>query len=173
MPLGGNRVGARRTYTNFALVFLLCGLWHGASWNFVLWGAWHGAFLVLERLGLGRLLRKFPRLLRHVYLLSVVLLGWVPFRADDLGHVWWFWRAMTGFGATGLPDLSASALTALLMGAVAAVWPPGALRRLALSIAGARFPDAVLRPVAVLTLFALSAASLASGTYNPFIYFRF
>ena len=54
IPLGGNRGGNAQTYRNLVMVFLLCGLWHGANWTFVLWGAWHGAFLVIERLGLRR-----------------------------------------------------------------------------------------------------------------------
>ena len=58
VPLGGNRGGAVRAYRNLAIVFLLCGLWHGASWTFVLWGAWHGAFLVAERAGLDRVLGR-------------------------------------------------------------------------------------------------------------------
>ena len=56
IPLGGNRHGTARTYRNLVIVFLLCGLWHGAGWTFVLWGLWHGTFLVLERTGLGRIL---------------------------------------------------------------------------------------------------------------------
>jgi alginate O-acetyltransferase complex protein AlgI len=173
VPLGGNRKGTGRTYANLAVVFLFCGLWHGASWSFALWGAWHGAFLILERLGLGDLLRKLPRVMRHVYLLLVVILGWVPFRANNLGQVGWFLRAMTGFGTGALPDLSASTVAALLIGAVAAVWPPGAFGRFVQPIAEPRYQHAVLRPAICLALFALSAASLASGTYNPFIYFRF
>ncbi len=58
MPLGGNRVAPRKTYRNLVTVFFLCGLWHGASWNFVIWGLFHGTFLVLERLGLGAALRR-------------------------------------------------------------------------------------------------------------------
>jgi D-alanyl-lipoteichoic acid acyltransferase DltB (MBOAT superfamily) len=54
VPLGGNRAGTRRAYANLIIVFLLCGLWHGASWPFVLWGAWHGLFLIVERAGISR-----------------------------------------------------------------------------------------------------------------------
>ena len=64
------------------MVFLLCGLWHGAAWNFVLWGAWHGLFLVFERVGLNRLLARAPRMASWVY--TVIMGGWVLFRSRDL-----------------------------------------------------------------------------------------
>ena len=84
VPLGGNRVSPARMYANLVTVFFLCGLWHGASWNFVIWGLFHGSFLVVERLGLAAAIRRLWRPLRHVYLLLVVMIGWVFFRADTL-----------------------------------------------------------------------------------------
>src|SRR3546814_20662390 len=79
------------------LVFLLCGLWHGASWTFVLWGAWHGGFLVLERMGLGTALRRAPRPLGWAYALVAVVFGWVLFRGADLGKD----RKSVGEGKSG------------------------------------------------------------------------
>ena len=85
IPLGGNRVGAGAHATvNLVTVFFLCGLWHGASWNFVIWGLFHGLFLVLERRGLGRRREAAWAPLRHVYALLVVMVGWVFFRAGTL-----------------------------------------------------------------------------------------
>src|SRR3546814_4853887 len=78
------------------LVFLLCGLWHGASWTFVLWGAWHGGFLVLERMGLGTALRRAPRPLGWAYALVAVMFGWVLFRGADLGNTFDIWAGMVG-----------------------------------------------------------------------------
>src|SRR5260370_15436437 len=78
IPLGGNRVSPARRYANLVLVFFLCGLWHGASWNFVIWGSWHGAFLVVERLvagNSGRPETTGSRWLSHAYTLLVVLIG--------------------------------------------------------------------------------------------------
>ncbi|GJM20771.1 MAG: alginate O-acetyltransferase [Planctomycetota bacterium] len=88
IPLGGNRAGRGRTARNLLIVFLLCGLWHGAKWTFVIWGLWHGLFLILERSGAGRLLHVLPSPARRLYALLVVLLGWVLFRADDLSSAW-------------------------------------------------------------------------------------
>src|SRR4051812_8670704 len=80
VPLGGNRVPTATMYRNLVLVFFLCGLWHGASWNFVIWGLFHGTFLVVERLGLAAAVRRLWAPLRHAYLLLVVMVGWVFFR---------------------------------------------------------------------------------------------
>jgi alginate O-acetyltransferase complex protein AlgI len=73
IPLGGNRHGATRTYLNLWIVFLATGIWHGAAWTFIIWGAYHGAFLIIERLGLARVLLRLPRLMQHSYLLLVVI----------------------------------------------------------------------------------------------------
>src|SRR4029078_11548331 len=81
VPLGGNRVSPVRTYVNLVTVFFLCGLWHGASWNFVAWGMFHGVLLVLERTKFGRALAASPAVARHAYTLLMVLIGWVLFRA--------------------------------------------------------------------------------------------
>jgi alginate O-acetyltransferase complex protein AlgI len=84
IPLGGNRSGSVRTYFNLLTIFVLCGLWHGASWNFLIWGLIHGMFLVLERLWLKSAIESILRPLRHVYVLLVVMFAWVFFRADTL-----------------------------------------------------------------------------------------
>src|SRR5262249_35882888 len=101
IPLGGNRVAPGRRYRNLVIVFFLCGLWHGASWNFVVWGLWHGVFLVVERVfatsspkqNAGAMAWTFwPR----VYTLLVVMIGWVFFRAETLSGAVAFLTAMTG-----------------------------------------------------------------------------
>ena len=96
VPLGGNRIAPTRTYVNLVTVFVLCGLWHGASWNFVLWGLFHGSFLVVERLGLASLLQRTWRPFRHAYTLLVVMVGWVLFRAETLPDAVAFLSAMAG-----------------------------------------------------------------------------
>ena len=73
IPLGGNRCSSAKQYRNLIVVFVLCGFWHGASWNFILWGLWYGLFLVLERLEFGQVLRRAWRPLRHCYALAVVV----------------------------------------------------------------------------------------------------
>lgn len=186
IPLGGNRRGGPRTYLNLFIVFLLCGLWHGASWTFVAWGLWHGAFLVLERRFSG-FVQRLPRPLRHVYLLGAVALGWVFFRADSFERAWAHFRAMFGMGA-GRGDIVHAALylsTDVRIALVAALigsmpWLPWALeqrkRLLARSETLPKLAYAAGETVSHVVLAVIllaSAALLASGTYNPFIYFRF
>ena len=178
IPLGGNRVGPWRTYANLAAVFLLCGLWHGASWNFVIWGALHGAFLIVERSSLGRLVEAAPFAVRHLYTLGVVCVAWVFFRAPDLtsaGHVL---AAMSG--ARGASPAS-HPVWLFVSPAVAWALPIGALLSLPVvpwleeRAAGGgltRMWRGMLVPVSV-CLFVLSTSYLAKDAYNPFIYFRF
>jgi len=83
IPLGGNRVGPARQYFNLWAVFLLCGLWHGASWAFVIWGAWQGVFLTIERMGLGKWLKN-KRVIAHIYVTWAFLMGWVFFRSQSM-----------------------------------------------------------------------------------------
>lgn len=85
IPLGGNRISARRTLINQFIVFLLCGLWHGAAWNFIAWGAWHGFGLISEKFT-GRYLNRLPALIAHAYVMLFVMVGWILFRSPDLSY---------------------------------------------------------------------------------------
>ena len=171
VPLGGNRAGAWRTYRNLLVVFLLCGVWHGASWTFVAWGGYHGVFLVLERLGLGRLLDRAPRPVRHGYTLLAVTVGWVLFRAPTLPQAGAVVAAMFGFanGEYVAADFATNQLLAALpVGCLAClpVLPWLAARRGAWALPA-------LAPAAVAGLMVASMAALAGNTYSAFIYFRF
>jgi alginate O-acetyltransferase complex protein AlgI len=183
IPLGGNRFSPLRTYLNLAIVFLLCGLWHGAAWTFIIWGAWHGALLIVERAGLGMLLARLPRALSHAYTLLVVMIGWVFFRANDVPYALKFLGVMFGNSASGAQEyawqaeVGASVATALLVGAILAISTVGRDASPSGRAAAAQGYDTL---VMVSLRYALSgialilcAASLAAGTYNPFIYFRF
>lgn len=93
-PLGGNRRGAATTYRNLFIVFILCGLWHGASWNFLLWGLFHGVFLALERNVFKKWLSSCSRLTGHVYFIFIMLNSWLFFRVEDLDHELAYLKAM-------------------------------------------------------------------------------
>jgi alginate O-acetyltransferase complex protein AlgI len=187
IPLGGNRVSKERSYFNLVLVFFLCGLWHGANWTFILWGLYHGVFLVLERTRFGTLIDRFPRPLRHLYTVLVVMLGWVLFRTNNLREAASFFAALSGLGSNA-PSVSImryvtnQALWGIGLGVLFSVplwpWIRTALTkftnschggtRLTLEAAGL-LVDSLL----VVALLLVSAAWLAGGTYNPFIYFKF
>ena len=182
VPLGGNRRGARRGLINLVVVFLLCGLWHGASWPFVLWGAWHGAFLVAERAGLDRVLARAGRF-AHVYALAAVMGGWVLFRCESLAQAIVYYRALAGDAAGDslrqplAAYLDPLVLSTLVVGALGATALPrriGAARD-ALAARGGRIATLALSTdVAWQVAVAVAASAwLAAGTYNPFIYFRF
>ena len=102
IPLGGNRHGELRTRLNVCIVFVLSGLWHGASWTFVLWGAYHAFFSVLERTRAGMAWRRAPRAVGMPLTFAIVVIGWVFFRATSIEQAFGFIRAMAGLGVAGL-----------------------------------------------------------------------
>lgn len=188
IPLGGNRISTGRTYFNLVVVFFITGLWHGASWNFVIWGLYHGLFLILERLGFGKILEKVWRPLNHFYVLIVVMVGWVFFRANDLGQAGAYLGSMFGFGnhASGWSTVSqyASSLTVLIIiiGIIGSTRLVPWLHAKVHNLLSAK--DSILANtsmflyygfsfVSLVALFIASAMQLAGDTYNPFIYFRF
>ena len=186
IPLGGNQRGERRAYANLVIVFLLCGLWHGASWTFVLWGAWHGLFLVVERAGIDRLLRReglVARLVSHAYALLAVMGGWVLFRCDTLAHAVDYFQALGGLAtAPGSRHPVAEYLDPQVMCTlvVATVFATPLARRIGAwrdGVAATPGPAAtgvLAADVAWLACVGVVASAfLAAGTYNPFIYFRF
>ena len=176
IPLGGNRVRLARQILNLLAVWALTGLWHGASWNFVLWGLYFAVFLLLEKLFLGRLLRRLP-VLRHVYVLTAALFSFVLFDASSLSAAIGTAGAMLGLGHLPVWDGGTlyylhSYAPVLLAAAVGSTPLPAVLcRRMAAGRAG-RVLDA-LEPIALLALLAVCTAFLVSGSANPFLYFRF
>ncbi len=181
IPLGGNRVPPWRVYVNLITVFFLCGLWHGASLNFIVWGLYHGVFLVLERIGLSRRLAASWKPVRHVYALLVVMVSWVFFRAASLPDAWSFLQVMAGFArTTGLEQPLAlyadpEKLLALAIGIIGSTPILAAVKRRCERAPGigVALGSSAIEVVALASIFAVSAMLLAAGTYNPFIYFRF
>jgi alginate O-acetyltransferase complex protein AlgI len=176
-PLGGNRRGERRTYVNLATVMVLGGLWHGASWNFVAWGGLHGGWLALERrLGKESFYRALPRPLRVAATFTIVLVGWVFFRARDLPAALAYLGTMFGGASLGGGPQPGAALLAGVL------YQPYYLLSLALAaviaFAGPQTWDwsrrlSWPRGLAALGLLWLALAAMASQGYNPFIYFIF
>ncbi len=172
IPLGGNRVRTAKWVRNILVVWMLTGLWHGAAWNFVAWGLLFAAFLVLEKWVPA--IRKLPGVLRHGYVLLVVIISFVIFNAGSLAQAGQDLAGM--FGLAGLPLVSEesiyylkSYLPLLLIGAVGAT--PLA-RNLALGLEN-RPGGEVLWGVVALGLLLVCTAYLVDGSFNPFLYFRF
>lgn len=177
IPLGGNRLGQWKTYRNLLAVFLLCGLWHGASWTFVLWGLWHGLFLVLERAGLGPALKRLPAPLAWVYALVVVVFGWVLFRAPSLDAAARLWRGMLGLNGEGAslgPAVAGAGGPGLLvLMAAALLLSVFGLEPLRRPLAGGGTMVGLLEGATVCALLALCILAVAGGGYSPFLYYRF
>ena len=169
IPLGGSRVGKARWVRNLVIVWGLTGLWHGAAWNFVAWGLYFAAFLLLEKLFLGRWLKRVP-VLGHVYVLLAALFSFVLFDAASVPAALGTAGGLLGLGGLPLWDSGAlyylrSYAPVLALAAVGSTPLPAAGR-------AGRVLDA-LEPAALLALLAVCTAFLVSGSANPFLYFRF
>ena len=183
IPLGGNRLGPWKTARNLWVVFLLTGAWHGASWNFIVWGLWHGFFLWLERLNpVHNLLLRMPRLVRNGYVMFVVLVGWVMFRAETMDYAIEFLCRMFALRPATSQPLSVSQITSvpmLVLIIIAVflafpVWPRAkAMWVRATELANSPVIDDLARTAYVTAVMVLSLATMAAGQQKSFLYFRF
>lgn len=184
IPLGGNRKGHNRTYINLFIVFILCGLWHGASWVFIIWGLFHGCILVLERI-FPSIPGKFPRVVQHVYTIFLFMMGWVVFRADTAMHAFEYYNVLFSGGVDGITSgkvmllfHSGDVYLALLLGILFSAplvtrlknkWNACLEKR---SSTGIALMES-LRFSGVILIFIACLLPLFGATYNAFIYFRF
>jgi len=179
IPLGGNRLGASRTYINLLIVFVLTGFWHGANWGFLAWGLFHGIFLVAERAGFGLILKKIPAVLSWLYTMFVVVIGWVLFKLEDLNDALAFFKRLFNFGASH--ELSSISLylnsERILIIILAIIWSSPLFRILKKVLdktsVSSHFIYKLLGDSILLIMLILSVVYINSGSYNPFIYFRF
>jgi alginate O-acetyltransferase complex protein AlgI len=175
IPLGGNRLGAARTYFNLWLCFLLSGLWHGASWNFLLWGTYHGFFLILDRLFWVRLQRRVPRFLNVGLTFVLTMLGWVVFRAETLGGAIQYYAALFVDRTSEASDVSVGPDTLLYIciGLFLSLVPTTSLY--AAALAGyRRLPRRTELTTGLgIVLFIVSVGRVAGMSFSPFLYFRF
>lgn len=183
IPLGGNRTGPVRTYVNLFIVFLLTGLWHGASWNFVIWGLIHGSFMIMERTGAMRWIQRTPRSVGTAYTLLVVLVAWVFFRVEDLTDAWHFVlgmfhaRSFDAITYTPAQFLTRTSMVALAIGVLGALNVHGFIAsRMSWNVSEERIPvgaRGMLQVVGLALLLIMVGMHVASSTFSPFIYFRF
>lgn len=178
IPLGGNRRGARRTYVNLGIVFLLTGIWHGANWTFIAWGVFHGTCLIVERLtGQGVVERASFVPLRRAVTFVLVCIGWALFRAADLGQAGIFIAAMVSPQGLGVPSTVADVLTTqrltwFAIGLSVVMMPAAGHLGRRISSGADRISHAVR--IATVTLAAPVACLYAlSSSFSPFLYFQF
>jgi alginate O-acetyltransferase complex protein AlgI len=180
IPLGGNRCSKLKNVRNIVIVWFLTGFWHGAACNFIFWGVWFCVLLLGEKFVWGRLLERAPSAFRHVYTLLLVVLSWVLFRADGLGHAVSYIGVMFGAGSAALSDgqtvyLLKEYWPELIISVIAALPVKTAVQRqLEKREAGFGKQLLVWGPRLLgFVLLAFSYLKLVIGSFNPFIYFRF
>ncbi len=185
VPLGGNRVVTWRVYLNLIIVFMLCGLWHGASWNFVVWGLYHGTFLVVERrFRVHEWLSQLGKPIGHAYVLLAVMISWVLFRAESLGVAIAYLTAMLGLNSAASDvdwqsHVYPGLIAAIVVGCIGSIptmpWIKQTLDKL--RGPGLRAPLNASTSFVAVAFFGLvllaSVVTLSAATYNPFIYYRF
>lgn len=178
IPLGGNRKGVGRTYFNLWVVFLLSGLWHGASWNFVIWGGYHGLFLVLERLFIAKLYERIGRITSILITFVIAMFGWVLFRSETFEHALHFYSALLSFGQDiYFPVLSmefkwtlALAIVFSFMAIVPAIekWT----NKMVQDSSAGLLANAI-KTIISIVLFIFCLSMITASGFNPFIYFKF
>jgi len=177
IPLGGNRCSKLRMYFNLWVVFLLSGLWHGASWNFVIWGAYHGFFLVMERLFLGKVYKRIGKIPSVLITFILVMVGWAIFRIESISECQTFITRLFSFDFTSImPINNPQFVTTLIVALVFSF--------ITLFGFGKKIHDFVFRTeysgwqhilvwIVAMFLLLMSIAALNVSSFSPFIYFRF
>ncbi len=179
IPLGGNRLGVPRQILNLFIVWMLTGIWHGASWNFVVWGVYYGVLLILEKLFFLKIKEKLPAILNIATTLLFVIIGWVLFYYIDLGDGLAHLKIMFGLSENALTNPASvyygKHYAVFLAAGILASFPWKSLLAKLFSkenkaVAAIAF---FAKPVAVTLLFFVALSLLVGQSYNPFLYFRF
>lgn len=179
IPLGGNRRGVLLQARNILVVWMLTGIWHGASWNYVLWGVYYGVLLMLEKFLLKPVLKHLPGVLQNVYTMVLVIFGWVLFKCEDLSYCFSYLKAMVGGFHAGWIGRESMyllrnygvLLVILLFGCT--MIPKKMGQRITGKFGETSWIGLLLRIVWYGGIFLISLAYLVDATYNPFLYFRF
>jgi alginate O-acetyltransferase complex protein AlgI len=179
IPIGGNRLGSLRTYQNLILVFLLTGFWHGATWSFIFWGVFHGTFLIIERLGWGKILLKLPSFIGWIYTMLIAMIGWVFFRIESISDALRYLLRMFSFTLESefqaIKFLNYENLTILVLGILASskffYW----IKKQTLKLKGKPYFSIIYitKNILLIAMMLYAVMILNADSYNPFIYFRF
>lgn len=178
IPLGGNKVKSKvRLYVNLWLVFLISGLWHGASWNFVIWGAFHGLFLVLDRLFLLKVLDRIGPLLSTLFTFLVVMIGWIFFRLESFDGAITVIRTMTRFQFEAFPVYDNREFLTMLAFAVLFAFFTSFRKGRSIQklVYYTEYSPRVSLAVTALSMliFLICVGRITASGFNPFIYYRF
>lgn len=172
IPLGGNRTSTLKLLRNISIVWMLTGFWHGASWTFIAWGAYYGILLGIEKYWLSNLLEKTWRPIRHVYLLLIVSIGWVFFRADDFNYAFSYLKVMFGMeGSFSMYGINYFLLNHGMFFILGIIFSMPVKHTL--SFLPNNYFTRIASLFLYLTLFIVTIIIVMNDTYSPFLYFRF
>ena len=168
IPLGGNRTSTLRVIFNLLIVWLLTGLWHGASWNFILWGLYYALLLILEKFILKNIIKKLPKFIKHFYTLFFIIIGWLIFYFTNFHDLIIVFKSL--FGYYGISNLKLLQHYQIFK-----------VRSIIIFIIAIYFAhptkfgqkNTLLNYILLIILFLISIIFILSSSYNPFIYFRF
>ena len=176
IPLGGNR---KHWAFNMLVVWVLTGFWHGASYNYILWGLYYFFFLMLEKIYIGKRLARTSPVIKHIYTMLVVVIGWAFFYFEDLANLKNFFRAIffeNGFSTLTEKTVALNYIVVIIVGIITSLPIANIIRRFAFNISENKSGKIFVNVAIILfVLFSLtvSTASLIGDSYNPFLYFRF
>ncbi len=178
IPLGGNKVSKLKWFRNILIVWFLTGFWHGASWNFVIWGLYFGLIIVLEKLFLNNILKKIPNILRHIYVVFLIIISFVIFNIDNVSDISEYFKGM--FGLLDIPTVSIESLYYLKSYAViiliSIIGATPLMKNIVNNASHHRLLSkvlGVLEPICYIGLLLVVTGYLVDSSFNPFLYFRF
>nr|WP_330388604.1 MBOAT family O-acyltransferase [Clostridioides difficile] len=181
IPLGGNRVSPIKQYTNLFVVWSLTGIWHGANWTFLTWGIYYGILISIEKVFLGKLLKKVPQIFRHIYLILIVMIGWVFFRADNIVQASEFVQVLFGVGSNPIcnnsfimyiNDYGYIIILSIIFAIPIIPKLKSILKSKTKKLVESNFVY-MLHSTFLVALMFIVVVILINSTYNPFLYFRF
>ncbi|WP_338506312.1 MBOAT family O-acyltransferase [Turicibacter sp. KK003] len=178
IPLGGNRKGKKRMYLNLFIVWMLTGLWHGASWNFVLWGLYFGILIIIEKAFLLFWLSRAPRWMRHVYTIILLLIGWGLFAFEDFHQLINYLTVLFGLrNATWVNQETLYYLSQnIILFVLLTIASTPMIRLIGQKLFNSPYGSVIkafIVPMICLLILIASTAYLVDSSYNPFLYFRF
>ncbi len=174
IPLGGNRVSKIKWLRNIMVVWLLTGLWHGAAWNFIIWGLYFGIFLILEKLFLGKIIEKMPKIFAHIYVLLLVMISFIIFNGESTTQILTNIGGLVGIGNVPITSPESiyylkSYLCVIVVGIIGAT----PLLKNIFNSKKLQKVTNVLEPIYLVLLLLISTSYIVDGSFNPFLYFRF
>lgn len=176
ISLGGNRVNFKKWIVNISVVWLLTGLWHGASWNFVLWGVYYGLLLVIEKLYLTKYIKNWSRVWQSVYTMFFIIIGWAIFRIEDIGKLIDCIKAMFFYYSIGSIDyfayIQVFQIKYIIIFVISILAATPVFKYITAKIEKLKHAQ-TLEDIILIIMFIISILFLIVSDYNPFIYFRF